>query len=98
MPARPTVASAGTFSDHVYSTASGKDVTDMPGDCPSRVLSSVTPFGIVDAMAGSLLDSLMDTLTSLLVPPLCVACREPELGGAAVCADCREIGRASGRE
>jgi predicted amidophosphoribosyltransferase len=25
---------------------------------------------------------------SLVVPPLCVACREPELGGGALCSDC----------
>ena len=31
---------------------------------------------------------LMDRLVSLLVPPLCVACREPELGGGALCTDC----------
>lgn len=35
-------------------------------------------------MAGS----LARTLLSLLVPPLCVACREPELSGAAVCPRC----------
>jgi ComF family protein len=27
-------------------------------------------------------------LVSLVVPPLCVACREPEMGGAALCAGC----------
>jgi predicted amidophosphoribosyltransferase len=32
--------------------------------------------------------SLVDRLISLVVPPLCVACREPELGGGALCSDC----------
>ncbi len=32
--------------------------------------------------------ALMDRLLSLVVPPLCVACREPELGGGALCSDC----------
>jgi predicted amidophosphoribosyltransferase len=31
---------------------------------------------------------LMRSLLSLVVPPLCVACREPELSGAAVCPSC----------
>ena len=39
--------------------------------------------GIVYAMS-----SLTEKLVSLVVPPLCVACREPELGGRALCADC----------
>jgi len=30
----------------------------------------------------------MDRLVSLVVPPLCVACAEPELGGGALCAEC----------
>ena len=34
--------------------------------------------------------SLADRLLSLVVPPLCVACREPELSGDAVCARCRD--------
>jgi ComF family protein len=32
--------------------------------------------------------TLVDRLVSLVVPPLCVACREPELGGTALCGDC----------
>ena len=32
--------------------------------------------------------ALLDRLVSLVVPPLCVACREPELGGAALCGEC----------
>jgi predicted amidophosphoribosyltransferase len=32
--------------------------------------------------------SLARSLLSLVVPPVCVACREPELSGAAVCAEC----------
>ena len=31
---------------------------------------------------------LLDRLRSLVVPPLCVACREPELGGGALCGPC----------
>jgi ComF family protein len=34
--------------------------------------------------------TLLDRLVSLVVPPLCVACREPEAGGAALCVDCRD--------
>ena len=34
--------------------------------------------------------SLLDRLVSLVVPPLCVACREPELGGGALCRDCAD--------
>lgn len=33
---------------------------------------------------------LADRILSLLVPPLCVACREPELSGDAVCPRCRD--------
>jgi predicted amidophosphoribosyltransferase len=33
--------------------------------------------------------TLLDRLASLVVPPLCLACREPELSGAAVCPPCR---------
>ena len=40
--------------------------------------------GIVLPMSSPLLDRLM----SLVVPPLCVACREPELGGAVLCNAC----------
>lgn len=36
-------------------------------------------------MAGTLRNRLL----SLIVPPLCAACREPELSGAALCTDCR---------
>jgi predicted amidophosphoribosyltransferase len=32
--------------------------------------------------------ALLDRLVSLVVPPLCVACREPEFGGGAVCDGC----------
>ena len=32
--------------------------------------------------------ALMDRLVSLIVPPLCVACREPELGGGSLCHEC----------
>ena len=32
--------------------------------------------------------SLVRSLLSLVVPPLCVACREPELSGAPVCPEC----------
>jgi ComF family protein len=32
----------------------------------------------------------MDRLVSLVVPPLCVACREPELGGGALCGECAD--------
>jgi predicted amidophosphoribosyltransferase len=31
---------------------------------------------------------LVRTLLSLVVPPLCIACREPELSGAPVCPEC----------
>jgi competence protein ComFC len=33
--------------------------------------------------------TLLDTLISLVVPPVCVACREPELSGLVVCDPCR---------
>jgi len=33
--------------------------------------------------------TLLDRLVSLVVPPLCAACREPELSGEAVCPGCR---------
>ncbi len=33
---------------------------------------------------------LADRILSLLVPPLCVSCREPELSGDAVCPRCRD--------
>lgn len=33
--------------------------------------------------------TLVDRLLSLVVPPLCAACREPELSGSAVCPGCR---------
>lgn len=33
--------------------------------------------------------TLLERLLSLVVPPLCAACREPELEGAAVCPACR---------
>src|SRR5688572_28802225 len=36
------------------------------------------------------MSSLTEKLVSLVVPPLCVACREPELGGGALCADCAD--------
>src|SRR5207244_11742386 len=32
---------------------------------------------------------LLDRLISLIVPPLCLGCREPELSGLAVCDPCR---------
>jgi predicted amidophosphoribosyltransferase len=38
--------------------------------------------------------SLARSLISLVVPPLCVACREPELSGATVCPSCAEGMRA----
>jgi ComF family protein len=41
------------------------------------------------ARVGRVTTTLLDRLVSLLVPPLCAACREPELSGAAVCPDCR---------
>jgi predicted amidophosphoribosyltransferase len=34
-------------------------------------------------------DSLIDRLVSLVVPPLCLCCREPELSGLVVCDRCR---------
>jgi predicted amidophosphoribosyltransferase len=34
---------------------------------------------------------LLDRLVSLVVPPLCVSCREPELTGRAVCPRCRSL-------
>jgi predicted amidophosphoribosyltransferase len=34
--------------------------------------------------------ALLDRLVSLVIPPLCVACREPELGGGQLCADCAD--------
>jgi predicted amidophosphoribosyltransferase len=34
--------------------------------------------------------AFIDRLVSLVVPPLCVACREPELGGGALCVDCMD--------
>lgn len=34
-------------------------------------------------------EKLFTTLLSLIVPPLCAACREPELSGAALCRECR---------
>jgi len=33
-------------------------------------------------------NALLRKLSSLVVPPLCVACREPELSGAVVCPEC----------
>jgi ComF family protein len=33
--------------------------------------------------------TVRDRLLSLIVPPLCVACRDPVLSGAALCCDCR---------
>ena len=33
--------------------------------------------------------SLLDRLVSLVVPPLCLGCREPELSGAVLCSGCR---------
>jgi predicted amidophosphoribosyltransferase len=33
--------------------------------------------------------TLLDTLISLVVPPVCVVCREPELSGLVVCDPCR---------
>jgi len=33
--------------------------------------------------------TLLDRLVSLVAPPVCLACREPEPGGAAVCDPCR---------
>jgi predicted amidophosphoribosyltransferase len=33
--------------------------------------------------------ALLDRLVSLVVPPLCIGCREPELSGTAVCDPCR---------
>jgi ComF family protein len=38
---------------------------------------------------GRVASSLRSSLLSLIVPPLCVACGEPELSGDALCADCR---------
>jgi ribosomal subunit interface protein len=35
-------------------------------------------------------NALLRKLSSLVVPPLCVACREPEMSGAVVCPDCRD--------
>jgi ComF family protein len=35
-------------------------------------------------------NALLSKLASLVVPPVCVACREPELSGAVVCPDCRD--------
>jgi ComF family protein len=35
-------------------------------------------------------NALLRMVSSLVVPPLCVACREPELSGAVVCPDCRD--------
>jgi predicted amidophosphoribosyltransferase len=34
-------------------------------------------------------DSILDRLVSLVVPPLCLGCREPELSGLVVCDRCR---------
>jgi ComF family protein len=34
---------------------------------------------------------LLDRLLSVLVPPLCASCREPELSGSAVCPPCRAL-------
>jgi ComF family protein len=35
--------------------------------------------------------TLRNSLLSLIVPPLCVACREPDLTGAALCEECRSM-------
>jgi ComF family protein len=40
-------------------------------------------------MTSVLLERILGRMASLVVPPLCVSCREPELSGAAVCAGCR---------
>jgi ComF family protein len=57
----------------------------MRGDCSSRDVAGSRLHGIVYPMS-----SLTEKLVSLVVPPLCVACREPELGGGALCADCAD--------
>src|SRR5512145_1199716 len=58
----------------------------MRADCPSRVLSRAPVPWIVVRMSRVLADRLF----SLLVPPLCVACGEPELSGSPVCVACRD--------
>ena len=35
-------------------------------------------------------NALLRKLSSLVVPPLCVACREPEMGGGVLCAGCED--------
>ena len=40
--------------------------------------------------------TLARSLLSLIVPPLCVACREPDLSGAAICPSCAATMRALG--
>jgi ComF family protein len=37
----------------------------------------------------AVVNTLARQLVSLIVPPLCAACREPELSGTALCLDCR---------
>ena len=85
----------GRLSDHVYSTATGSSGTVMRRDCPSRACEPVRAVhGIVCAMPRR----SSDRLVSLVVPPLCVACREPELGGGcAVRATCADALRAAAR-
>ena len=63
-PRAPRASSAGTFSDHEYSTARGSSGTVMRRDCPSRVLSRL------DIAAGS-----CRSMPSRAPRPARVACR-----------------------
>jgi predicted amidophosphoribosyltransferase len=44
-----------------------------------------------DAQPAGMANSLVRALTALVVPPLCVACREPELSGSPVCPGCEAL-------
>jgi predicted amidophosphoribosyltransferase len=56
-------------------------------NCLSQVVIGHARWSSLCAMAGSLARSLL----SMVVPPLCAACREPELSGAAVCPRCAAV-------
>jgi predicted amidophosphoribosyltransferase len=61
----------------------------MPVNCLSRVVIGHARWCKLCVMAGSLArSSIARSLLSLVVPPLCAACREPELSGAPVCPEC----------
>jgi ComF family protein len=58
----------------------------MRRDCSSRVLLRPSRLTILLRVGNRLIRGLL----SLVVPPVCVACREPELGGGALCPGCED--------